>query len=125
MRQSLTILAIGFVLGATLGFGGLWTQVVQPAKAELQELESEHGVMKSALDAAEKTLEEAAKNLREEVTLPTPMEAKTILGSGPTAPSGLIGSATPTRTERTTRVAASLDEMANNLRTTRQKLRQR
>lgn len=125
MRQSLTILAIGFVLGATLGFGGLWTQVVQPAKAEIQTLEAEHGIMKSALDMAEQTLVQAAASLREDSSLPVPLETKSILGGGPTAGTGLASGPTAPATTRTTRVATNLDEMATNLRTTRQNLRGR
>ena len=66
MRSTLTTLAVGFILGATLGFAGLWTQVIQPAKEQIQELEAEHGILQSALDTATEALTKAATELRAE-----------------------------------------------------------
>jgi hypothetical protein len=67
MRSSITIFVIGVVLGSTLGIGGLWSQVVQPAYREIEELNEEHDVMQGALDEAGETLQEVATTLRNDV----------------------------------------------------------
>lgn len=64
MRNGLVIFVIGFLLGSTLGIGGIWTQVVKPAKEQIEELEREHGILNDAVDAAAKVLREAVAELR-------------------------------------------------------------
>lgn len=82
MRSSLTIFLIGLVLGSTLGIGGLWTQVVQPAYQEIKELNEEHQVMESALNEAGETLREVAGSLRSETSsAPAPIKPGDILPS--------------------------------------------
>ncbi len=136
MRSTLTTLAVGFILGATLGFAGLWTQVIQPAKEQITELETEHGVMQSALDSATDALTKAARELRGEVT---PAGASTEIGLGPTpvpdpaaplqpkplpVPEPQPASGTRTST-RTIQIATELDNVAEKLRSARQQPRRR
>lgn len=84
MRSSFTIFLIGLVLGSTLGIGGLWTQVVQPAYHEIEELNEEHKIMEGALVEAEHAIEEVAASLRDEP--PTPMSASDVTGVKPEQP---------------------------------------
>ena len=60
------IFFMGMLLGSTLGFGGMWYQVVQPAMQEVQTLEDENGVLTDALNGAVETLREEANRLRGE-----------------------------------------------------------
>lgn len=75
MRNGLVIFVIGFLLGSTLGIGGIWTQVVKPAKEQIEELEREHGILSDAVDAAAKVLREAVAELRSDPAL-EPAEAR-------------------------------------------------
>jgi hypothetical protein len=93
MRSSITIFLIGLVLGSTLGIGGLWTQVVQPAYREIEELNEEHQVMEGALVEAEETIEEVAASLREDA--PTPLSSADVTGLRPVVP---MPGATPATT---------------------------
>ena len=123
MRSSFTIFLLGLILGSTLGIGGIWTQVVQPAGEELQKLETEHGVMQSALDEAGKALKEVAGSLREEASGPAPMSAGDIFprnGGSSINPSGITGEksdteATPLRSANRTEIADRLDKLALKL----------
>lgn len=83
MRSSLFVFVIGFLLGSTLGLGGLYTQVLQPAWQEMEELERENGVMKEVLQEAGTALREAADNLREDDG-PRPMSTGDITGTDTT-----------------------------------------
>lgn len=123
MRSSFTIFLLGLVLGSTLGIGGIWTQVVQPAGQKIRQLESEHGIMQTALDEAGKALKEVAVSLREGESRPAPMSTGEIFprnGGSSISPSGI----TPERTdsaERTlepverTRIADRLEKLALKL----------
>ncbi|MCA8916126.1 MAG: hypothetical protein KDB90_12000 [Planctomycetes bacterium] len=128
MRSSLTIFLIGLVLGSTLGIGGLWTQVVQPAYTEIKQLNDEHQVMQTALDEAGETLREVAGSLRDEAaSAPAPLRPGEILpkGSGTSGlapqPSGVTPAET-TRSLQTTdrkQLADKLDALATRLDTAR------
>ncbi|MCF6227729.1 MAG: hypothetical protein L3J82_03550 [Planctomycetes bacterium] len=61
--RTLTILGVGFVLGATLGFGGLWKYVIVPAKEEIVQLEEDNQIMHGALVEAQTTLEDEADRI--------------------------------------------------------------
>lgn len=61
--RTLTILGVGFVLGATLGFGGMYNYVLKPAKDQILELEKDNKVMEGALVEAQTVLEEEAKRI--------------------------------------------------------------
>ena len=92
MRSSFTIFLLGLILGSTLGIGGIWTQVVQPAGEQIKQLETEHGIMQSALDEAGKALKEVAVSLREEGSGPAPMSTGEIFprsGGSSIRPSGI------------------------------------
>lgn len=134
MRSTLTTLAVGFILGATLGFAGLWTQVIQPAKEQITDLETEHGVMQNALDTATEALTKAAKELRGEAA---PAGERTDVGTGPAPvpdpaaplqpkplPLSDGGNATRANT-RTIQIASELDSVAEKLRSARQQPRRR
>lgn len=137
MRSTLTTLAVGFILGATLGFAGLWTQVIEPAKAEIQKLESEHGMMQSALDVATEALTKAATELRAEADLTLAPGTQAAVGGGPTplpmpqpvqptqpTQPGATETARSTRTAtRTRQVASELESLADKLKTTRNRNR--
>jgi len=135
MRSTITTLAVGFILGATLGFAGLWTQVIQPAKTQIQQLETEHGVMQSAIDAATEALTKAAGELRAEADLTIAPGTQAAVGGGPSplpmpqpvAPTqpqpaqpeaGSTARSTRTAT-RTRQVATELEGLAAKLRSTR------
>lgn len=124
MRSSITIFLIGLVLGSTLGIGGLWTQVVQPAYQQIKELKDEQGVMKDALAEAGQTLREVAGSLRgESAPAPEPIPGGTIAPRSSLTPEGT----TPRTTEslRTTEfqpadrraIADKLDALAVKLDT--------
>jgi hypothetical protein len=81
MRSSLVIFLIGLVLGSTLGIGGVWTQVVQPAYTEIKELSDEQEIMQGALQEAETTIEEVAASLRNEAA--TPVSRGNVTGTSP------------------------------------------
>jgi hypothetical protein len=66
MRNAFFIFVVGFLLGSTLGIGGIYTQVVQPAGEELKALEEEHGILEASLDKATSALRSAAVVLRGE-----------------------------------------------------------
>ncbi|MHC4841074.1 MAG: hypothetical protein ACYTDT_08995 [Planctomycetota bacterium] len=71
--KTLTTMGVGFVLGATLGFGGLYEYVLKPAKEEIIQLEEENGVMHDTLVEAQTTLEDEAGRITLDVTkLPIP-----------------------------------------------------
>lgn len=137
MRSTLTTLAVGFILGATLGFAGLWTQVIEPAKTEIQKLESEHGMMQSALDVATDALTKAASELRAEADLTLAPGTQAAVGGGPTplptpqpvqptqpTQPGTTETARSTRTAtRTRQVASELDSLADKLKSTRNRNR--
>lgn len=98
MRSSFTIFLLGLVLGSTMGIGGIWTQVVQPAFEQINDLEQETGVMKGALDEAGETLREVAEELRSEAmgsdegSSPTPIPTGSIFprnGGNGVVPSGV------------------------------------
>lgn len=117
MRSTLTTFVIGFIFGSSLGVGGLWTQVVQPTKAELEKLEEENGIMQQAVETATQALKSAAKDLRTESGI---------------APAGVTGTPQPaptpdplqpTRITRTNRLAEDLDTKATELEKLRVKLR--
>lgn len=109
MRNGLIIFAIGFVLGSTLGFGGMWTQVVVPAKEEIEKLEHDHGVLKDAVDMAADALRKAVDELRSEAG-PEPADVRDAIA--PSQPG-------PTRFTRTLRIADELESKASLLEETR------
>lgn len=123
MRSSFTIFLLGLVLGSTLGIGGVWTQVVQPAGEQFQKLETEHGIMQTALDEAGKALKDVATNLREESSGPAPMSTGEIFprsGGSSINPSGLTGEqpsteVTPLKSADRTEIADRLDKLALKL----------
>ncbi|MCB9894508.1 MAG: hypothetical protein H6839_08665 [Planctomycetes bacterium] len=129
MRSSFTIFLIGLVLGSTLGIGGLWTQVVQPAYQEIKDLNEEHAVMESALNEAGETLREVAGTLRDEVTTtsaPEPILPGEIIPkgggtSGVTPQPTELKSGTPRsfRTADRKQLADKLDALATKLDTAR------
>lgn len=80
MRSSLTIFVIGFLLGSTLGIGGLYTQVLKPAWQEVEQLEEENGVMESALDEAGSALRNASERLRGDDG-PAPLDIRDIFSA--------------------------------------------
>ncbi|MBE7491943.1 MAG: hypothetical protein HS108_09355 [Planctomycetes bacterium] len=134
MRSTLTTLAVGFILGATLGFAGLWTQVIQPAKEQIQELEAEHGILQSALDTATEALTKAATELRAEAEKSTGQSIQA--GTGPVPLPALPGQPQPAQPQpaqpgptplvvptRTREVANDLDSLAKRLRETRNRKR--
>lgn len=89
MRSSITIFLIGLVLGSTLGIGGLWTQVVQPAYQQIKELKDEQGIMREALSEAGQTLREVAGSLRGEAApAPEPIPGGTIAPRRSLTPEG-------------------------------------
>lgn len=122
MRSTLTVFVIGFVLGSSLGIGGLWTQVVQPTKAELEKIEQENGVMQKAVETATQVLKEAARELRAEADI----TGAGVTGSGTVRPSGTAES-TPSKsslgTNRTRAIAQDLESKASELEKTRDSLR--
>ncbi len=61
--RTLTILGVGFVLGATLGFGGLWKYVIVPAKDQIVQLEEDNQIMHGALEEASTALEDEADRI--------------------------------------------------------------
>jgi hypothetical protein len=113
MRSSITIFVIGVVLGSTLGIGGLWTQVVQPAYKEIEELNDEHDVMQQALDEAGETLQEVATSLRSDAA--TAPVAPTSGGSGVVAPTQPTEAKTPLPVRDRKRLAERLDGLAGKL----------
>lgn len=131
MRSTLTTLAVGFILGATMGFTGLWTQVIQPAKAQIQQLEQEHSVMQSAMDAASEALSKAATELRAEADLTLAPGTQAAIGGGPT-PLPMPQPVQPTQpvqpatndTARSTRTSTRTREVAGELETLATRLRQ-
>lgn len=127
MRSSITIFLLGLILGSTLGIGGIWSQVVQPAYGEIEELNQEHGIMKSALDEAGKTLREVADELRQESdgsdegTSPSPIPSGGIFprngGSG-VVPSGVTPTARSSESTASSRpraLASRLETLATKL----------
>ncbi|MCG3184919.1 MAG: hypothetical protein ICCCNLDF_03082 [Planctomycetes bacterium] len=89
MRSSITIFLIGLVLGSTLGIGGLWTQVVQPAYQQIKELKDEQGIMREALSEAGQTLREVAGSLRGEAApAPEPIPGGAIAPRSSLTPEG-------------------------------------
>ncbi|MCC7509667.1 MAG: hypothetical protein IT464_09855 [Planctomycetes bacterium] len=122
MRSSLTIFVIGFVLGSSLGIGGLWTQVVQPTKAQLEKIEQENGVMQQAVESATKALKDAAKDLRAEADV----TGASVTGPTTTRPPGTSPQPTPAPTfgsSRSLSIADTLDSKAAELEQTRTSLR--
>lgn len=123
MRSSFTIFLLGLILGSTLGIGGIWTQVVQPAGEQIQELQTEHGIMQQALDEAGKALKEVAGSLREESSGPAPMSTGDIFprnGGSSINPNGITGEkpkieATPLKSADRTEIADRLDKLALKL----------
>ena len=120
MRSSFMVFLIGIILGSTLGIGGIWTQVVQPAAQEIKELNEEHMIMESALDEAGEALREVAENLRSEGA-PAPITAGSIFPTGggtssvtPTGPTGTTSTRTSTRTQPK-EIAERLDTLATKL----------
>jgi hypothetical protein len=93
MRSSITIFLIGLVLGSTLGIGGLWTQVVQPAYGQIKELKDEQGIMREALSEAGQTLREVAGSLRGD-SAPAPIPGGTIAPRSSLTPQGTAPSTT-------------------------------
>ncbi len=116
------IFLLGLVLGSTLGIGGIWTQVVQPAGVQLKQLEAEHGIMRSALDEAGKALKEVAGNLRAGESRPAPMTTGEIFprsGGGSISPRGIAPTGSdpepePTNTDNI-QIADRLDKLALKL----------
>lgn len=95
MRSSITIFLIGLVLGSTLGIGGLWTQVVQPAYGQIKELKDEQGIMREALTEAGETLREVAGSLRgDSAPAPAPIPGGTIAPRSSLTPQGTAPSTT-------------------------------
>lgn len=135
MRSTLTTLAVGFILGATLGFTGLWTQVIQPAQAQIQQLEQEQSIMQSAMDAASEALSKAATELRAEADLTIAPGTQAAIGGGPT-PLPTPQPVQPTQptpqpvqpetnnTARSTRTATRTREVAGELESLATKLRE-
>ncbi|MCB9936372.1 MAG: hypothetical protein H6840_11850 [Planctomycetes bacterium] len=109
MRSSITIFLIGLVLGSTLGIGGLWTQVVQPAYQQIKELKDEQGVMKDALAEAGQTLREVAGSLRGD-SAPEPIPAGSIAPRSGVAPEGITPQ--PRETTRTVTDLQATDRRA-------------
>jgi hypothetical protein len=119
MRSSITIFVIGVVLGSTLGIGGLWTQVVQPAYQEIEQLNEEQGVMQQALDEAGETLQEVATSLRSDAapadaTKPTEV-APSSGGGGAVAPTQPTETKTALPVRERKRLAERLDGLAGKL----------
>lgn len=123
MRSTLTTLAVGFILGATLGFAGLWTQVIQPAKAQIEQLEAEHGVMQSAIDSASEVLAKAAQELRAEAAQQAGVTAAGIL-PGPTPQPVKPTQPGPTQPASGWRAPVRNEEVAKELETTATQLKQ-
>lgn len=117
MRNTLAVFLIGFVFGSSLGIGGLWTQVVQPTKDELQKIESENKIMQQAIDSATKALKDAAADLRNEGNI-APAGV-----TGPTQPQPAPDPLQPVRITRATRLAEDLDTKATELDKLRTDLR--
>jgi hypothetical protein len=127
MRSSFMIFLLGLVLGSTLGIGGIWTQVVQPAGEQIQQLEAEHGIMQTALDEAGKALKEVAANLREDGSRPEPInpadifpssEGSSIIPSGIT-PGETAGETMKLGTSDRKEIAERLDNLALKLEAAR------
>ncbi|MCA8912632.1 MAG: hypothetical protein KDB82_13085 [Planctomycetes bacterium] len=120
MRSSFMIFLLGLVLGSTLGIGGIWSQVVQPAYQQINDLEQEHGVMQGALDEAGKTLREVAQELRSEATgseAPAPLPTGSILPrTSGISPSGIAPSTTTkTTATETTALTSNPNALAERL----------
>jgi hypothetical protein len=64
MRNAFFIFVVGFLLGSSLGIGGLYTQIIKPTGEELKALEEEHGVLSRSLEQATAALRSAAAVLR-------------------------------------------------------------
>ncbi len=122
MRSTLTIFVIGFVLGSSLGIGGLWTQVVQPAKAELEKIEQENGLMQQAVETASQALKDAAKDLRADADV----TGAGVTGTTATRATGVAPQPVPVPAlgvSRARSIADSLDSKAAELEQTRSSLR--
>ncbi|MBX3458342.1 MAG: hypothetical protein KF696_00085 [Planctomycetes bacterium] len=119
MRNTLAVFLIGFVFGSSLGIGGLWTQVVQPTKDELQKIESENKIMQQAIDSATKALKDAAADLRNEGNI----APAGVTGPTGTQPQPAPDPLQPVRITRATRLAEDLDTKATELDKLRTDLR--
>ncbi|MBK8205889.1 MAG: hypothetical protein IPK87_03730 [Planctomycetes bacterium] len=122
MRSTLTIFVIGFVLGSSLGIGGLWTQVVQPTKAELEKIEQENGIMQKAVETATQALKDAAKDLRADADV----TGASVTGPTSVRPTGTSPQPAPVPTlgtSRTRSIADTLDSKAAELEQTRTSMR--
>lgn len=124
MRSSITIFLIGLVLGSTLGIGGLWTQVVQPAYGQIKELKDEQGIMREALTEAGQTLREVAGSLRgDSAPAPEPIPGGAIAPRSSLVPEGTAPRTTESthttdlRTADRRAIADKLDALAVKLDT--------